>query len=785
MDKIVVLELKGNLEQGFYVTLQIVQPGGKLGSTMDGYLPASPALLQDLTQWQADYRRLSTPARSIKPYKVKVDGKIHPLDVCVESAQQLVHQFQRWLRADSFREVEMHLHQVLMPTDAVQVLIRTTNCEAQALPWQLWDFIEHYSHAEVALSGVSSTPDQTEKCVIPEDESLVKILAVLGDRHNIDIESDRQTLSQLPGSYVEFLVEPTHQQLNDTLYEQRWDILFFAGHSDTEAEGQGILRLNAKDHLTIDEVRYAVRRAIANGLKLAIFNSCNGLGLAHALAKLQLPYMIVMREAVPDPVAQQFLKYFLRAFAEGRSLHLAEREARERLQGMEKEYPCASWLPIIVQKPATEVLTWQSFLAVETPNKAAVASLSEKSLQSNWAPLPSWPAICRVLIAAFLVTSLVLGVRSQGFLQNSELKAYDRLVQLRPKAPQDERLLLITVDEEDMTYQDEHSMVRKPGWSLSDKALSLVFQNTSNHPRVIGLDIYHPYAFEPDLASSIAASPSSFVGICEMDSQYSTPETMTPPPTLAEEQIGFSDMVIDPDRVVRRHLISMSAGDNCKASHAFSLQVVEQYLQAAGLTPIKRLSDGRQQIEDFILERFEYNSGGYQLPPTWANGYQVLLNYRHKSPKSVPLRLFLETPSEWWLHSGSVVLIGVKQAWQDQHRTPLKRTRIPGIEIHAHMISQLLDAALEGKGILWWLSEWQESIWMLSWAFGAGIWAMCVRSRFYLGLGIACTISILFITCWLLLLIDGWVPLIPTIFGILGTAIVTAIVDRGRRHIGA
>jgi hypothetical protein len=67
-------------------------------------------------------------------------------------------------------------------------------------------------------------------------------------------------------------------------------------------------------------------------------------------AELQLPQMIVMREVVPDLVARQFLKYFLGAFSQGQSLHLAEREARERLQGMEKDYPCASWLPTIYSR---------------------------------------------------------------------------------------------------------------------------------------------------------------------------------------------------------------------------------------------------------------------------------------------------------------------------------------------------------------------------------------------------------------------------------------------------
>jgi hypothetical protein len=36
---------------------------------------------------------------------------------------------------------------------------------------------------------------------------------------------------------------------------------------------------------------------------------------------LQIPQAIVMREPVPDKVAQEFLKHFLKAFSRGKSLY--------------------------------------------------------------------------------------------------------------------------------------------------------------------------------------------------------------------------------------------------------------------------------------------------------------------------------------------------------------------------------------------------------------------------------------------------------------------------------
>ena len=763
--KVVVLELDGDCRvEPVRVRLTLGNEGERLTVQQRGELPPCPELIEALERWRDLYRHLGQLNRALKPQEILYEGRIWSKpEECRAATTELTEKFRAWLSATSFRKIDEQLREEFSRDESIQVSICTTHHDLQRLPWHQWRFVERYPHAEVGLSApVAELPPSPS----PSLGQKVRILAILGHSDGIDIETDRRLLKAIPDADVCFLPTPDRQSLSQVLWDQPWDILFFAGHSETD-NAQGRIHLNPDESLTLDELKHSLRAAISHGLRLAIFNSCDGLGLAYELEQLNIPQMIVMREPVPDQVAQAFLKGFLQAFSQGRSLYEAVREARERLEGIEGDFPCASWLPVIYDNPVTPSLNWHS-PEILPQNKLVI----------------QWSALFKVVLIAFMVTSLVLGMRSQGWLQASELKTYDRLVQLRPKVPADERLLIITVDEEDIAYQDQHHMERRAGWSLSDGALAQVFQNTSNQARVIGLDIYHPYAFEPKLADLIKSTPSAFVGICEMDSPYSTPDSMTPPPILNEEQIGFSDLVADPDGVIRRHLISMTAGENCQTSHAFSLQIVEQYLQSAGLMPIKRLSDGRQQIHNFILKRFEHNSGGYQLPPVDANGYQVLLNYRYSPPHTVPLRELLEQSTGWSLDEDSIVLLGVKQAWQDQHLTPLKFGRIPGVEVHAHMISQLLDAALKNRGILWWLPKWQESLWIFFWALLAGIWAVSVKSPLHIGLGSAVIIGSLFTICWLLLLIDGWVPLMPALLGIMGTPVALIIRDRVCQRIG-
>jgi energy-coupling factor transporter ATP-binding protein EcfA2 len=113
--------------------------------------------------------------------------------------------------------------------------------------------------------------------------------------------------------------------------------------------------------LTISELQEGLKKAKSRGLQLAIFNSCDGMGLALKLQELRIPQVIVMREPVPDEVAHKFLRYFLEEYVQGQqSLYLAERSARLRLEeGQQAIFLGASWLPVIFQLPAAAPPTWQ------------------------------------------------------------------------------------------------------------------------------------------------------------------------------------------------------------------------------------------------------------------------------------------------------------------------------------------------------------------------------------------------------------------------------------------
>ena len=292
---------------------------------------------------------------------------------CDHAASNLRHNLNEWLKAEPFRPLRERWLEQLQADEELRVILQTQDRQLQRLPWHLCDLFEDYDRAEIALSNLNY--EEIEPSF--SSGSKVRILAILGDSRGIDTEEDRNSLQQLPNAEVTFLEEPQRQQLSDHLWEQSWDILFFAGHSSSPADASGRIYFNSSESLTVAELKHGLQKAIEQGLQLAIFNSCDGLGLAQDLADLSLSQVIVMREPVPDQVAQEFLKYFLSTFADGKSLYLAVKKARERLERMEKNFPCATWLPVIYQNPAVEPLTWpkkQPSLLI-SPTFSAVVTL--------------------------------------------------------------------------------------------------------------------------------------------------------------------------------------------------------------------------------------------------------------------------------------------------------------------------------------------------------------------------------------------------------------------------
>lgn len=783
MSHLVILNLgKGDWQQGFsMVVAQLWMSNGITPMQMTGSLPPAPEFSALYPRWQRLYEALYAH-RSWRKYRVAEsdfeieDDESYITDVSEVEFQrislELQQQINTWLNVDSFRNIDRQLHTRLNPTDEIRVIITAENHQLLRLPWHLWHFFEDYPRAELALSLPEYA--QAIKANVNQQKSTVKILAILGNSEGIDIATDRKLLEQLPNVELQLLVEPKLEELNQQLWQPGWDILFFAGHSSSQENGH-ILQINRNDSISLEQLKFGLKKAIERGLKLAIFNSCDGLEIAWNLVDLQIPQAIVMREPVSDRVAQEFLKNFLIAFSGGQSFYLSVREAREKLQALETEFPCATWLPVICQNPAELPPKWNDWLSNPPKNSSAKIQLS----------LPRKGNLVHTLFTSFVVTGLILGVRSIGILQPLELWAFDRLLTLRPTELPDNRFLIITINEADIQAQDSD----RRRSSLSDKAFNQLLNRIEPHqPRAIGIDVYRDFATESQYPNLIAhlRQNKHLVAICKGSDAKYDPTGIAPPPEVPSSRVGFSDFLEDNDGVLRRQLLfsDPDPASPCTTPYSFNVRLAFRYLAAKGISP-QFTSEGNLKLGNVEFKRLQTRTGGYQGID--AAGNQIMLNYRSlPSLKSIAPQVTLNDVLRGKVRPEAIkdriILIGVtanssSDFWATPYGSATKE-KVPGVFIQAHKTSQILSAVLDRRSQIWVWHWTGEALWIWTWALIGGfsvIWLPSPLQRTATCLIIFGTLTGL---CLVILTQGGWIPLVPTGITIVITVFICSYLNR-------
>lgn len=765
MERLLVINLgNGNLQTGLpSIIAQLWDDTTAQPMQMAGSLPAVPELARSIQQWQTLYFALYAhlgwrrSARDSFEFDDEVADVSHISQAEFESVcQQLQIRLNQWLNSDGFGQIQRQIRTYLHPDDRIRIAIAANDRSLLQLPWHLWQLLDDYPTAEIALSPSEYARSQPAPAQIKPAQ--VSILAILGNSQGIDVEYDRQILSQLAQANIHWLIEPSSEQLQAQLWERKWDLLFFAGHSSSQE--RGCIQINATETLTIDRLKYALKRAISNGLKLAIFNSCDGLGLARDLAELRIPQTIVMRQPVPDRVAQEFLKTFLQAFSAGQSLYYSVREAREKLQLLESDFPCATWLPVICQNPAEPAAVWADWCQPEILAPAIEIDRPGSALAQRTWRKPLSRSIISIAACSAIATGITLAAKALGWLQPLELAIYDRSIQTRPIEPTDPRLLIVTLTDEDVRAQRRQTA----SGSISDSSLDKLLQIlVTAQPSAIGLDIYRDFATElPSLKSELSDNDRLFTICKRPDVQHDT-TGVAPAPEAPPESVGFSDFVQDYDGAVRRQLIAMDpkSTSQCRSGTALSSLLAMRYLADRNI-PIQFTQNSLQMGKQLLAPLAE-NAGGYTAQD--AQGLQVMLNYRRTAQgiaQTVTLQQALSGQLPADAIKDRIILIGsVNPSSNDFWATPFGSgfpQKQSGVLIHAQMVSQLLSAVQDNRPLLYPATFPHLIILSIASAIIGGSIAFVPRSSLqWLLLG--STIVIIYGISWLCLTLGLWLPI--------------------------
>ncbi|PSB55076.1 hypothetical protein [Chamaesiphon polymorphus] len=388
MDSIeIIIKLgTGSIEDGFNTVNIDLKYAGTTHWENRSYLPPNPQLKQLLNEWQTLYPhviRLSGDLNFLAPtFEAVTVRNVSSHDI-KEINDRFAVVINDWLNSGDFGENVNKLRSDLAPRDRILVIIVSERADIWRLPWHYWNFITDRTHAVEVFCKPRNTKLSATK---PQCNGKVNTLGLIGQDPQLNLNLDfLKTLPQ--ASPPKILKTISAYDVGNALNcDLPWDIFIFNGHGDTledAATQTGIIYLDNDTPLEISRLKIEIKKAVNRGLQIAIFNCCSGLGLAEQLSDVNIPYIIVMREKIPNLVAQQFLQDLLDRYSRGNSFPAAFKYARERLILSEGGFASvADWLPILFYNPLSNHVTWRDLST--TPLRA-------------WTPLRV-RAFCRDLI---------------------------------------------------------------------------------------------------------------------------------------------------------------------------------------------------------------------------------------------------------------------------------------------------------------------------------------------------------------------------------------------------
>ncbi len=364
---------------------------------------------------------------------------------------------------------------------------------------------------------------------------------------------------------------------------------------------------------------------------------------------------------------------------------------------------------------------------------------------------------CRSTI--FITSLMVLAICSIKQLVNLEfleLAVFDLMMRSRPETELDSRITVIGIGESDIqTWQQS---------TFSDRLIAQLLQEIQQHnPAVIGLDIYRDLPMLPGNAELLKQLEAENVfAIRNIDRNGGVPSPSSVPP----ERVGFNNLLLDSDGKVRRNLMSFQMGEQLMSS--FALQLSKSYLAAESL----EVQPEFLKLEQTVFPALKANSGGYQLSASDIRGSQILLNYRSpdKAARQLSFSQILNGDFDPDWIEGKVIIIGyTAPSKKDIFSTPFDVEKMPGVVIHAQMLSQILSTVLDGKPLFKFLPEWGEFIWIWLWSIAGAVIVWRIEHPLALGGSLIVAVGVLSGICFVSFSIPIWIPATPAIMGLLST----------------
>jgi adenylate cyclase len=420
--------------------------------------------------------------------------------------------------------------------------------------------------------------------------------------------------------------------------------------------------------------------------------------------------------------------------------------------------------------------------------------MSILSRSSNWLrEKPSKHTFVLSMVISVIVAVIVIEARRRGYLQYFELKAYDKIMALRPRGPvSEQRVAVVGVDEEDI-----QEMQRYP---LSDGAMAGILERLEDYkPKVIGVDIYRDFDTPPgsdDLNSlfkrDVALSNRSgslnapFVYIYfvrQGDPLVNAGKALPvvyPPKALAKTMtlIGTCNLEEDLDGVVRRGLFEYLQ------NFSMASEMLFWYFPSSPMSFDNRKHPTKVMLDKRVMiRRLLDGDGGYAKTPNWyANipdwnaGFEFLLDYKNYDQIEATTIHYRDLMSDSPVLqakikdqvAGKAVMVGIiSKSTKDLISTPLASSEY-GVYYHAWIMDQMIRAAKGEPASINIFGPNSERTYIIFWSLLGGAIAYRWRSPWKGGIGIACALFLVSGVAWVAFSrYSYWLPLVPPLMVVL------------------
>ena len=342
------------------------------------------------------------------------------------------------------------------------------------------------------------------------------------------------------------------------------------------------------------------------------------------------------------------------------------------------------------------------------------------------------------------VAGLTIVGSSAGLFRILEWVGQDQLFRLYSQAEPENRIVIVTIDEADITSVKQ--------WPMSDRVMAKMLRNIqAQNPRAIAVDIYRDLPVEPgheELVDIFKNTPN-IIGI-----QKVAGNPIAPPPILKEmDQVAANDLPLDADGKIRRGFVILGTEDD-DVIQGLGVRMALTYLEQDGIE--LEVVNESQKIYGLGQAQFVPLSGwDGEYNEQEMGGYQILLSYRGdlQAFTHISMTDVLENRIPQDFMHDRLVFIGAKApSLKDNYATPFNNALLaptelmPGIVIHANLASQIISAALDNRPMLRPTSKTINGLVIFFLTTGStALGSLFIRKRWItiLGLSAACTIILI------------------------------------------